>query len=95
MAGNFGARDFMMGHGAFGSIIKISSSTIAMQSPDNTEKIVLVSPDTAIKRFRDVIQLGDLKEKDEIVVFGSPNDSGEIEAKLIRVAPPPSSGFAP
>ncbi len=95
---DFMGKDFMAGHGVFGQIIKIDISTnseqiatIVIKGSDNAEKIVSVKDDTAINRFREKIKVGDLKIDDQIVVIGEPNDSGQIEAKLIRVMPLPSS----
>ncbi|HTY39736.1 MAG TPA: hypothetical protein VMC43_01435 [Candidatus Paceibacterota bacterium] len=91
--------DFMMGHGLFGSVIKASSSSLVMQTRDNTEEVVLISSSTAIRRFRDAIAPADLQPSDYIVVIGTPNTAGQVEARLIRVLPsstiptppPPSS----
>ncbi len=38
------------------------------------------------------IKASDLKVDDSIMVIGSPNDKSEIEARLIRVLPPPPAG---
>jgi hypothetical protein len=51
----------------------------------------LPKSDTEIRRFKDVIQLNDLKVNEPIVVIGEPNDSGQIIAKFIRMMPFPSS----
>ncbi len=102
--------DFIESHGVFGQIIEVASSTegtstkvatIIIRGQDNVEKIVIVNKDTVIRRFQDNIMATELKVDENIVVIGEPNDSGQIEAKLIRVfpSPPPkpmSSGpFAP
>ncbi len=93
---DIGGRDFLMGHGIFGSIIEITSSTLVVQDRDGAEKVILLSKDTVIKSFLDTISASDLKVNDNIVVIGSPNDTSQIEAKLIRVVPPPSpSGSMP
>jgi hypothetical protein len=86
---DFMGNDFVNAHGVFGQIIKIDLSELVIEDKDNTEKIVLVKDDTIIRRFRDDVKISDLKVNDYIVVIGDPNDSGQIEAKLIRVMPPP------
>lgn len=85
-------RNFINAHGVIGQIIKIDGSTIVIKGKDNVEKIVLVKENTVITRFRETIKSTDLKSDDYIVVIGEPNDSGQIEAKLIRVMPPPPKG---
>ena len=92
---NMAGRDFLMGHGVLGSIIKIASSTLVIQGSDNVENVILVGKDTKIMRFREVISINDLKVNDNVVVIGSPNDNGQIEAKLIRVMPIPQGNPPP
>ncbi len=82
---DFMARDFIDAHGVFGQIIKIDGATLVIKGGGNVEKIVLVEENTIINRFRDAINISDLKVDDYITVVGEPNASGQIEAKLIRI----------
>jgi len=86
---NFGKDNFPNAHGAIGKIIKIELPTIIVQDKDNTEKVILIKDDTQIQKMKDKIQTNDLKIDDFIVVIGSPNDKGQIEAKFIRLMPAP------
>jgi len=86
MGGDFG-KDFIDAHGVFGQIIKIDGSTLVIKGANEAEKIILLKDDTAVRRLRETIKPGDLKVDDNIVVIGSPNNAGQIEAKLIRVLP--------
>jgi len=80
--------DFIESHGTFGEIIKIDDNTLVVKGKDNIEKSILVNEKTAIKfGFKD-IKISDLKVGYIIVVIGSPNEQGQIEAKLIRVFSP-------
>ncbi|MDO8515893.1 MAG: hypothetical protein Q7S28_01435 [bacterium] len=92
MFGAMGDRNFRSAHGVAGSIILVGSSTIEIQARDGGEQTVLITPQTAIRRFRETISAGDLKAGDTIIIIGAPNDEGEIEAKLIRVLPPMPAG---
>jgi hypothetical protein len=65
--------------------------TLVIKGRGDVEKIILVADSTVIKRFQDNIKLSDLKVDDYIVVIGDPNNAGQIEAKLIRIMPPPPS----
>lgn len=77
-------------HGAIGKIIKIELPTIIVLDPkDNTEKVVLINDQTEIRNMRETILSTDLKLDTHIIVVGSPNSSGQIEAKLIRFIPAP------
>jgi hypothetical protein len=46
-----------------------------------------------IERLRETVKISDLKVDDFVVVIGEPNDSGQIEAKFIRLLPPAPLGF--
>lgn len=83
----FGDRDFMDSHGVSGQILKIDSPSIIIKGIDNVEKIITTNEGTIINRLKDVIKISDLKIDDNVVVIGSPNQTGQIEAKLIRVIP--------
>ena len=77
--------DFIESHGVFGEIIKINDNDLVIKGRENIERIVVVNEKTAIKDgFKD-IKISDLKVGQVIVVIGSPNDQGQIEAKLIRI----------
>ena len=83
--------DFIEAHGVFGSVIKIDTSTssgqatLIVKGKDNVEKTILVSDKTTISNRRDVIKFDGLKIDDQVVIIGSPNEQGQIEAKFIRV----------
>ena len=80
-----------------GKIIKIELPTLIVQDKDSTEKVILAANDTQVQRMRENITANDLKINDFLVVIGSPNEQGQIEAKLIRLVPSPelmmSTGF--
>lgn len=85
--GDFGVEGFMEAHGVSGQIIKIDNSSLVIKGVDNVEKIVQIKDDTIIRHLRETLKLSDLKVNDFIVVIGEPNDSGQIEAKFIRILP--------
>jgi len=88
----FIGKDLIDAHGVFGSIIKIDGSTLIIKGANDVEKIILLKDDSVIKRFQETVKSEDLKIGENIVVIGSPNDSGQIEAKLIRILPAPPAG---
>ena len=91
MQGRFplGENNFPNAHGAIGKIIKITLPTLIVEDKDNTEKVVLIKDDTKIEEMMTPLQKTDLKVDDFVVVIGSPNTTGQIEAKLIRIMPNP------
>ena len=82
-----GADNFPNANGAIGKIIKIELPTIIVQDKNNTEKVILLSSDTHIEKMANAIDSSELSVNDFIVVIGSPNDQGQVEAKFIRVMP--------
>lgn len=87
---DFEGEDFIDAHGVVGQIIKIDMpTTIIIKGKDGIEKIVVIKDDTVIKNLRDTVRLENLKIDDMMVVIGQPNEDGQIEAKLIRILPPP------
>jgi hypothetical protein len=85
--------DFPVAHGATGKIIQINLPTFVVEDMDHTEKIILAGDKTTVRSFREDWKLTDLKIDDFVTVIGSPNENGQIEARLIRIMPPPPSGF--
>lgn len=81
----FSDKDFIDSHGIFGSVIKVDGNIIIVKGKDDIEKTILVSDETAIRKGREEFNALDLKIDEQIVVIGSPNDEGQIEAKLIRI----------
>ena len=87
--------NFPNAHGTVGKIIKTELPTIIVQDKDGTEKVVLIKDDTSIRSMKADMKGSDLKVDDFIVVVGSPNTTGQIEAKLIRIMPAGMPEFPP
>lgn len=87
--------DFPNAHGAAGKVVKVSLPTLVVQDRDGIEKIILIKADTSIKKFKDDIKSAEIKVDDFVVVVGEPNDKSQIEAKLIRLLPPPTEDMLP
>jgi len=83
---NFGEPRFNA-HGVFGQIIKTDGSTLVISGRDNMEKIILTTASTTINGFQNNLKSADLRVNDYVVVIGDPNNSGQIEARLIRLMP--------
>lgn len=95
----FDGDDFIQAYGAAGPIVKIDGTTLVVKGKDNAEKQILTTPTTSVLRGREAIALSELKVDDQIVVIGSPNANGQIEAKVVRLTPSnppmPMPGFPP
>lgn len=89
--GNFPEQDFINPHGIFGKVMTLDAATVVIKGQDNMEKTVIVSPQTTIRNNTKILKLSDIKINDTVVVIGSPDSHGQIEAKFIRVLPAGSS----
>jgi hypothetical protein len=77
--------DFIEGHGTFGEIIKINNSDLVVRGRGDVEKVIITTEDTIVKKGRKTVKKDELRVGNYIVVIGSPNEEGQIEAKLIRI----------
>lgn len=78
-----------------GQAISGQLATLVVKGSSDAEKVIIITDKTIINRFRESIKPADLKLDDFIVVIGEPNNAGQIEAKLIRILPPPPSAEMP
>jgi len=88
--GNLGRPPFPQGNfiesrGSFGNIIKINDSDFVIKGQGDVEKVILIANDTIIEKAASKVGKEELKVGGRIVVIGSPNDQGQISAKLIRI----------
>ncbi|MFA6445928.1 MAG: hypothetical protein WCW14_01605 [Candidatus Paceibacterota bacterium] len=81
--------EFINSHGSVGKIIQISLPTIIVSEPNGVEKIITIDDDTTVRRFREELKPTDLSINDMVVIIGSPDKKGQIDASLIRLLPPP------
>ena len=78
--------DIMNAHGTVGSVSEINGNIIVLKDNDGTQKSILTSSSTTvISRPGTDLKLQDIKVNDAITVIGTPNNQGQIEAKLIRI----------
>ncbi len=81
--------DMPGGHGAIGKVVSVSLPTFVVEGPDNIEKIVMIDDDTVFRSFRNEASTTDIAPDQYVVVLGNPDDDGKIDAKLVRLVPPP------
>ncbi|MBI4744538.1 MAG: hypothetical protein HY776_06950 [Actinobacteria bacterium] len=81
----FGGRNFIDGHGVFGEVIKIDKDVVIVKSKSDIEKSIIISDKTTITKIGQTIKVSELKVGDMVVIIGTPNDKGQIEARMIRV----------
>lgn len=85
MMDRFEGKGLRNAHGLSGVIISITDNKIVIKNKNNQENTIAVIDKTLIKSQRNDLQISDLKTGDEIVVMGKPDESGVVNADLIRV----------
>lgn len=85
MGGLFGDNMMASGHGVTGKVIKISLPNIIVEGNDNIEKTIVTNNQTLIRNMRNEGTMNDIKVNDTVIIIGSPDESGEVVAKLIRI----------
>jgi Domain of unknown function (DUF5666) len=88
-------RGYFDGHGAIGAVTNIESGRLTLKGLDGNEKNVSLGSSTVIRLDEANIKPGDLKVNDHVVVIGSPENDGSIDARLIRVLDDPGEGPLP
>lgn len=81
------ANRFPSANGIIGKIIGINLPNIIVEGRDNVERIIMTDDDTSVRSLREEINPSDLKINDDVVVIGSPDEKGQIQARLIRLMP--------
>jgi hypothetical protein len=77
-------------HGAVGEIISIRLPSILVKRSSGAEEVINIGPMTSIRNLRLVASTSDLALHKQVIVIGEANDSGQIDASLIRILPPQS-----
>jgi hypothetical protein len=73
-------------HGAAGVVISNDGQKrMIIKGPDGSEKIIIFSTTTEVQDGPIGINPADVPEAGRVVIFGNPDDNGQIEAKFIRV----------
>ena len=75
--------------GATGRVVEVNLPNIVVASSDNVEKTITIGSDTTIRHFQDTVTPADIAVDDYVVVIGEPDSNSDIDAKLIRIVPPP------
>lgn len=91
--GSLGMGDISDTEGELGVIVKTTPpKSIIVEEQNGVEKTVLIASTTAIRQFKETLAPGDLTVGNNVIIFGPPNDQGQVEAELIRVLPLPPAG---
>ncbi len=73
-------------HGATGVVISNDGQKrMIIKGPDGSEKIVIFSTTTDVQEGAQAIPPSQIPDDKHVVIFGNPDEQGQIEAKFIRV----------
>ena len=87
-SGPFGG-EFMSPHGTIGTVLKLEGNSIIIKGDtDKTEKTIITDSSTSIREQNEDIPFAKIQPNDHVVIIGTPNASGQIQAKFIRVFKP-------
>jgi hypothetical protein len=75
------------GHGAVGRVLSVSLPNFVVIGSDNLEKVITVTNETLVRKFREEATTADIAVGMSVAVLGDPNELGAIQAKFIRVMP--------
>ncbi len=92
MMGVRGPDELVGGHGTTGKVLSVSLPHIIVSDRDGTERTVRITNETILRSARANVASTTVKADDFIVVIGTPDDTGTIEAKLVRIMPAMMNG---
>lgn len=78
-------------HGTFGDIVSFDPPYLMVKGQSQAESVITVGPGTVIRRIRAFGTTTDLMPGERVVIIGTPDDNGRIQASFIRVMPGPAS----
>lgn len=81
--------DFVGSDGTVGKVVSVHLPMIVLTSRDNTERAAIVDDKTIVLQGSETTTPGTIQPDDFIVILGSPNEDSQVQAKLIRIVPPP------
>lgn len=92
---NFPNKDFVNGHGIFGTVLSVAGNEIAVKDRDGAEKMLIVSSKTTITCPQGSTDISGLMVGDSIIAIGSPDEQGRVHVMFIRILPPGTASFVP
>lgn len=69
-----------------GEVLSVDASSVTVQLPDESSKIIFVSEKTEISKAEKATKV-DIKKGDKVAVFGTENADGSITAQNIQLNP--------
>ena len=81
----FWDKNYLNPHGVFGEIIKIDQGGLVIKDFHNLEIPITAGGSLVVKNKRGDLRLSDLQVGNKVVIIGSPDKQGKINAKFIRV----------
>ena len=84
-----GHHDTVNDHGAVGEVVRMSGSQFVVAGIDKVEKTITMDTHTMVRQYRDATSSSAIHVGSFVVVIGTPTNTGEIAADVIRLIPPP------
>lgn len=80
-----------MAHGALGQIVSVELPEVMIKGRQTPEQIIMIGPTTQIRRFHETATTTDLAPGQQVIIIGSPDTEGRIEASFVRILPSPAT----
>jgi len=80
-----GTGRFLTADGVAGTVLKVNGASLVIEDTAGIERTVIVSTTTAIRQGDSTVSVSDVEDNDQLVVIGSPDQSGQIDATFIRI----------
>lgn len=72
----------------FGEIIEVKDGSFLIKTGEDGERLILMNQSTNLRRGREFLE-EKLQIGDYVIIVGSPNQDGSVEARVIRLVKPP------
>jgi len=72
-------------HAALGKILTMDDNKLTISGEDGFEQVIVINDKTIFRNEDQSASKDGLRVDARIAVFGSPNEKGQIDAKLIRI----------
>jgi len=79
---------FSGSHGAIGTLQAVQEKSLTLELRDGTTQTILIDYKTRLERKQKKITLADLRTGERLLVVGTPDEQGQIKARLIHAFEP-------
>ena len=83
--------DDINSHGAIGMVGSLKLPSFVVSGPNQAEQLVTIGSSTVVRMMRNQGSPSDLANGEWVVIIGSADQTGRINATFVRIVPPPTA----